>query len=224
MTNYRNNTSAPTYQSLLNDIMGILLEKGLKATTMSSIASSLKISKRTLYEIFESKSRMAQEAVSNFHANMLEKNRLIARSASNIIEAMLLSFINQRDTMQAVNADFFRDMDSIFPEVREMSDKWKMSYLEDFVNTLKAGAAQGLFRKDINYMVQCRMIYIQMESLKRMEELFPKDISLMEVYDSICIAFLRGIVTPGNLGMLDAMIESLRKENRITSNYNNHLI
>ena len=51
------------------------------------------------------------------------------------------------------------------------------------------------------------MMSIQMESLKRMEELFPPDITLLEVYDSICISFLRGISSPKGLEILDGLLE-----------------
>lgn len=51
----REEMSPQAYDSLINGIMMILLQNGLKATTMDSIASALQISKRTLYEIFSSK-------------------------------------------------------------------------------------------------------------------------------------------------------------------------
>jgi len=205
----REDMTQEAFDALLTDILQILMEKGPKATTMESVASSLKISKKTLYEIFPSKSEMVEEAILALHNRLIETHRKIFESSSNIMEAMFRGFLHQRDFMRHVNVNFFRDMDCHFAEEKRKADIRKRVYYEDFVNLLKKGVEQGYFRKDINFMVQCRMISIQMESLKRMEELFPPDITLLEVYDSINIGFLRSIATPKGMKILDSLIEEL---------------
>lgn len=54
----REDMTPEAYEELLESITDILLRNGLKATTMDSIAASLQMSKRTLYEIFDNKSQM----------------------------------------------------------------------------------------------------------------------------------------------------------------------
>lgn len=195
------------YSALLESITAILMKNGLKATTMDSIATALQMSKRTLYEIFESKSVMVREVMSSLHRRLCEKHKEIFQSSSNVLEAILLSFLHHRDLMSEANVAFFRDMDSHFSDARIHSDDSRKHYHEDLVSLMRQGVKEGYFRKDINYMVQCRMMSIQMESLKRMEELFPPDITLLEVYDSICISFLRGISSPKGLEILDGLLE-----------------
>ncbi|MDE6399747.1 MAG: TetR/AcrR family transcriptional regulator [Muribaculaceae bacterium] len=208
----REDMTPEAYGDLLDSIMPILLKNGLKATTMDFIASSLKMSKRTLYEIFKSKGDMISETLKTLHKRLAEANNEILKSSGNALEALLRGFLHHRDVMRMVNVDFFRDMDSLYADARKDCDPSKEAYLDIFVRVLETGASQGLFRKDINFMVQCKMVAIQMESLKRMEEIFPPDISLLEVYDSICIGFLRGISTPEGSAKLDALLEELNNE------------
>ena len=54
-----------------------------------------------------------------------------------------------------------------------------------------------------------RMMKVQMESVKRMEELFPPDITLLQIYDSISLGFLRSIASPAGMKLLDASAREL---------------
>lgn len=197
------------YSSLLNSIADILIENGIKATSMDLIATSLHISKRTLYEIFDSKTNMVTEALIAFHSRMCEEHARIFSSSDNILEAIILSFHKHRDFISHVNVNFFRDRDSHFAEAQCLSAQSKQKFIDNIVELLGKGVEQGLFREDVNMEVQCRLMLIQMESLKRMEELFPPDISLIDAYDSVSLGFLRSIASYRGLVILDDLIEKL---------------
>ena len=44
-----------------------------------------------------------------------------------------------------------------------------------FLEIFRLGVDDGVFRKDVNYTITSKIFKIRMESLKRMEELFPPD-------------------------------------------------
>lgn len=48
-------TLATSHKSLIDSILEIMIKNGIGRTTMDHISSTLKISKRTLYEIFQAK-------------------------------------------------------------------------------------------------------------------------------------------------------------------------
>lgn len=210
----REDMTPEAYDKLINAIGDLLLTQGLKATTMDSIASALQISKRTLYEIFNSKTEMIQSALEASYKKHSENLKKIFTSSNNVMEGIMRGFLYHRDEMSKANVDFFRDMDSLFTEARQHSTKHKHEFLENYVKVLYQGVNEGFFRKDVNYMLQCRLLWIQMESLKRMEEFFPPDITLLEAYDSICISFLRSIATPHGMLMLDNLVASLEKQTK----------
>lgn len=206
----REDMTPEAYAALLDSITDILVKNGLKATTMDSIASSLKMSKRTLYEIFSSKNEMVSEALNNLHRQLSEANKSIVKNSTNSMEAVLNCFLNHRDMMKKVNLEFYREIAS-FMHARAKPTTIQKAYIDNLLDILKRGARQGVFRDDVNFMVQCKMMGIQMESLKRMEELFPPDITLLEVYDSIGIGFLRAIATPKGMKMLDDILAKIKK-------------
>ena len=205
----REDMSKDAYHALIKSILAILLKKGIKATTMDSIASSLQISKRTLYEIFSSKTEMVTCALEDMRDRHSRKITEVFMNSANVMEALLRSFLLQRDIMQGVNVSFLRDLDSHFVECGQDPDSSKIPFLENYVSVLQKGADEGFFRKDVNFSLLCRLQWIQMESLKRMEEFFPPDISLLEAYDSIFISFMRSIATPKGMEILDKALRDI---------------
>lgn len=173
---------------------------------MDKIASSLKISKRTLYEIFISKDNLASEVVLAYNMDLEKMHLEIARESKNEIEAILKIFLYSRDVMAEMNVEFYRDMDKYYAHVKQNSRETQFIYLHNMLHLIKEGINKGLFRDDVNYLLLFRMMILQMESLKRMEETFPADITLFDVYDTVCISFMRGIASPSGMLMLDNML------------------
>lgn len=204
----REEMTPSAYSELLGNIKEILLKKGLKATTMDSIANALKISKRTLYEIFPSKNVMVKEALISLHSKLNEGIHNILANTHDAVEVLIGSFNLYREIMGNANADFFRDMDFLFPDVKEQRKESMQTFLDNFVDFLNKGVDQGYFRKDINFIVPCKMLMIQLESLKRMEELFPPDISYIEIYETIVLSFMRGMSTTKGMEKIDSMTQS----------------
>ncbi len=197
------------YSSLLDSITDILMQNGIKATSMDFIASTLHISKRTLYEVFGNKNQMVSECISALHERIKKEHSAIFESTENVMEAILLHFVKQRDFLSKTSVEFISDMDALYAQTEIHTAESRQLFLDNFVAIMRKGVEQGYFRSDVNLRVQCRMMHIQMESLKRMEELFPSDITLLDAFDSVSIAFLRGIASLKGLEMLDQLTSKL---------------
>ena len=74
-----------SHTDLIIAISGILLKNGLKSTTMDSVASALAMSKRTLYEIFESKKDMILKVVSYWQHQHRTKIEGIFADSKNVM-------------------------------------------------------------------------------------------------------------------------------------------
>lgn len=197
------------YQELLRRIVPIILEKGLKSATMDSVAASLGISKRTLYEKFDSKSEMIKEALGELERSNQEFFAEAFANASNVMEALVVIFKHNRDLMGSINVNFYRDMDRLYKDKREEYDRTRESRHSKMLEMFRLGVKQGMFRPDVDYSVQSRMMGLQMEAFKRIEELFPPDITLQRVFDTIIIGFLRSIASEKGMQVLDQLTHEL---------------
>lgn len=202
-------TNTEQYNKILECFMRALMQNGFKGTTMDSIAASLQMSKRTLYEIFGTKDDLFREVHIYFHKKMADKLSEIFSSSANVMEAIIKCFLFNRDFMSKLSPDFIRDMQNFTNKKIENSSEKRRQHHQNLYEILQRGVKEGYFRKDINLLVQCRMLTLQMESLKSTEELFPEDISLLEVYDNIIVGFLRGISSYKGLEELEKYIPSM---------------
>lgn len=200
--------SEEQYNKILDCFISALKKNGLKATTMDSIASSLQMSKRTLYEIFGTKDDMFRDAHVYFHKKMKENLTKIFNDSSNVMEAIIRCFLFNRDVMSSLSPEFMRDIEEFASHENILTPTTRRKHYQNLYDVLQSGVEQGYFREDVNLAIQCRMLIIQMEALKRTEELFPEDISLLEVYDTIIIGFLRGISSAKGLQELETFKDS----------------
>lgn len=205
----RSDLKEEAYQDLLRRIVTILLENGLKSTTMDLVAAKLGMSKRTLYELFGSKSEMLQEGLAELERQSNEFFVEAFRKADNVMEAFIEVFKYNRDLMGKVNVQFYRDMDRLYKDKRETYEKTREKRYEGMLRMFNQGVEQGMFRPDVDYSIQARMMGLQMEGLKRIEELFPPDITLQRVYDSIIIGFLRSIASENGRVVLEKLLSKL---------------
>lgn len=212
------NLSKEDYNRLLDGITKLMIDKGLKSLTMDSVAASLGMSKRTLYEIFDSKQHMFQEVLKYEHDSHIRNCAEIFRTSDNTMEAMLRIYINQRNIMAKVNPSFFRDMDHAFSEIRDLYEHTEDDRHRKFIEIFNLGVSEGVFRKDVNYTATSKIFKIQMESLKRMEELFPPELTLLDVYDSIIIGLLRSVATPKGTEILDKLKDSMTTNHSFFTN------
>lgn len=193
------------YNLLLDQIFPILADNGPGATTMDLVARSLSMSKRTLYEIFDCKEHMLSELLGRYHAKYARMVERIMRETPDMMTTMARVFLFHQRFMRVVNVNFFVDMDHRFPGLRskyeEKTQQWKHYVLMAF----RMGVKQGVFRDDINYEVTAQLLRVQMESLKRMEEFFPSNITLVEAYNAITVGLLRSIATPKGMEIVDNM-------------------
>ena len=193
------------YENLVNSILSIMMKKGILSTTMDQLASTLRISKRTLYEIFISKDNLVGEVLRAYTEYHTSNQIKIAEKASNIIEAMLKIFIFSRDILSEINLDFYRDMEQFYTQIKDF-EVTSIPYNSHLLELIKEGITKGYVRTDIDYLLLFRLMLIQMNFLKQMDKAFPRDITMFDVYDTICLGFMRGITSPDGMKILDKLL------------------
>lgn len=202
------NISRQDNEQLLDAILRLLHSKGFKRLTMDNVASELKMSKRTLYEIFGSKNEMISKAVKRDHDVSVARFKAIFESGKNMMEAMVEAHSFHAEMLSGISPDYFRDMDDFFPEIRSAFKQVEDKRHAHFMRMFRKGVSQGVFRPDVNYEVQTRIFDVQLEALKRMEEIFPSGIPVTTVYETITIGSLRSVASPEGMRILDELTSS----------------
>ena len=206
----RANLTPGQFDTLCDRIFDILAELGPSETTMDLLAKRLCMSKRTLYEIYGSKDEMLKTLMDGAHERYASDVEEIVRESTNVMEILVNIFLYHQKAMAKLSAKFFRDMDTRYRHLRgdyeHNARKWQL-YID---KAIKLGVRQGVLREDVNYEATIPLMRVQMESLKRMEEFFPPEITLLEAYNAIAIGTLRSIATPLGMQTLDKLTNKFR--------------
>jgi Transcriptional regulator len=179
---------------------------GIKSITMDDIAALLKISKRTLYEIFQDKETLLKECIL-YHQRYVQKalTQLISES-SNVLEVILKCYQGSVEMYNRVDTRFFEDIKK-YPKVHEMIRMNREKDNKIVIEFMRKGVEQGLFRKDIRFEIVHFLLREQMEllSAKALTEF-----TFLEVYESIVFTSLRGISTEKGIHELDEFLGKFR--------------
>lgn len=199
--------------TLNGKIAAMVMARGFRATTMDSIAAALSISKRTLYEIYGSKDEMIQTVFAYLFKATKREMEDIYNDSEDMMEVFARVFQSHTKFIENVSPDFFRDMDIFYKRLRPYYEGKEREKCLIAKKAFMRGVEQGVFRKDFDFDISYQMFNIQMESLKRMEEIFPADFTPAQIYNHITTGFLRFAATPKGMAVLDKILYSEEKQN-----------
>ena len=107
------------------------------------------------------------------------------------------------------NANCLYDSTQVAQRYKEMEN----DHIERFIQILKDGKKEGVFRDDINPLIIAPLYVGQMESLKKTKYMLLEKYPAVEIFDSIFFNFIRGIATLKGLEIIDNFIqENNRKQ------------
>ena len=180
---------------LVHDCLQIFLAQGIRVS-MDDIAKELSMSKRTLYEIFESKNDLIYKCISLLIEEEKEKmDYYFSENGSNIIEELFPLYNIDIYNMIKDHRHFFLDIKRYYPEI---FDKVVANHFERFFShihkTINKGVEQGSFRKDINIDIVSAFLFELVTSSKQNKKLFRK-YSMVNIFENTVLCYMRGIST-----------------------------
>ena len=206
------NTKENVRELILKTALEQFTKHAIKKVKMDDIASTLSISKRTIYEQFCDKEQLLLEALKLHNKIIQNEGKQIVRNASHTLEIILKLYDKYIDILSGINKEFFTDLKK-YPEIckskrhsEEQNDKRFLAWIEE-------GRKQGWFREDANleifsYILRQNLETIftaKMDSKENTLSKFPPG----ELGRTLIIFYLRGISTPQG----EEIIEAYLKEN-----------
>lgn len=165
---------------------------GVKDVTMDSIARTLKMSKRTIYEVFPSKEVLLLECIKLCFER--EDNALaeIEASCENHLEYLLRAFEYKMEELARCNPKMFLELDA-YPSVHTFFQERFESRKAYSLSIFNKGVEEGYFRPFINHEVVYYMTHRLLEVAIR-STLFDA-VPLEELFANTVLLYLSGCVT-----------------------------
>lgn len=189
---------------ILQSAMKLFAQHGIRAVKMDDVASSLAISKRTLYEIFENKELLLFEGIKFYHHMRGEQIKQIVAGCDNVMEIMLKIYQMKVEQFRKTNPAFYSDIKR-YPSVLQYLEQESVKSRSKFILFVERGIREGYFRPELNYELVGRLFDVMGRHI--MEAQLYRDYSIEDIFKSYIFISLRGFCTDRGVTALDNMLE-----------------
>jgi len=177
--------------------------RGIRAVTMDDVAAELKISKRTLYEIFDNKELLLSVGIQKYYEDRAQNMQVQIAHCKNVMEIVMVFFRKKIDEIRNTNPQFYSDLPQ-YPKVATYLEAQKEHVRKESAKFFERGKEEGYFRQDINQ----ELVSVFFEALNKyvMEMRLYHQFTFEEIFTNLAFLTLRGICTDKGLKVLDKLL------------------
>ena len=125
-------------------------QHGIRKVKMYDIAKRLRISKRTVYEIYADKEDLLLEVLQHSDEANRQKMKRLDVPGTNVIDIIILFFKQKAEEVSRINPVFFEDMQR-YPKLLEFFRKRRKRQGAKTQDFIRRGIDEGYFLTDINF-------------------------------------------------------------------------
>lgn len=188
----------------------LFTQNGLKSVTMDDVASSIAISKRTIYQNFKDKYDLVSYVVDFFIEQQDAKEKLIEENTPNIIEELFEMFNILNDNFEQKGRVSI-EIKKYYPDIfqKKYIQHYQTGY-EKLCKKITRGVKQGIILPNINTKFAAYVIMASVNNIMASQEklFYKSSISIPEAFKYVIIHFFRGISTQKGIDLIDNKINS----------------
>lgn len=185
----------------------MFLTYGFKSVTMDDIAGNLGISKKTIYQHFDNKTKLVEATTLYMFETISHGIDCICELQKNPIEELydIKNFVMEHLKNEKSSPQY--QLQKYYPKIFSTLKSKQFEVMQTCVTSnLEHGVKKGLYRENINIDFISRLYFNGMVSLKD-QDLFPlTHFSMNELLENYLEYHLRGICTDKGLEFLNKII------------------
>lgn len=188
---------------IIETAMNAFRTRGIRAVRMDDVAAELKISKRTLYEIFDNKELLLSEGIRKYCEDRTQNIQVLISHCKNVMEIVMVLFRKKIEEIRSTNPQFYSDLLQ-YPEVANYLIGQKERARSDSAKFFERGKEEGYFRAEINQ----DLVTIIFEALNNyvVEKRLYQQFTFEEIFTNLATLTLRGICTDKGLKAMDELL------------------
>ncbi|MBD2752909.1 TetR/AcrR family transcriptional regulator [Spirosoma validum] len=169
---------------------------GVKTVRLEDIAQQLGISKKTVYQHFDSKEELVRLMLeTQLNENLREANAIHKQVADPIASALLI-WDRLSHYRRTVNPNLLRDIERHYPTVWHLFQSFRTEYINTIlIANLHEGIEQGLYRTDLDETV---IAWLWADQSQRETPYDHSDVAIKH-------HFVRGLLTQKGLYLYEAI-------------------
>lgn len=179
---------------------------GIKNVSMDEIASSLGISKRTIYENFKDKEDILLSVLRQFRWKKGERFKALFGQCQNVVE-VFIKLIEDHQHTPICNVRFFEDIQKYYPRAVDLVKGYTETNNIHLRKFLLQGIEEGYIRENLNVNVAAFLVEETTYTHIRASYLEKPLFSFQELFYTMMINFVRGIMTTKGIRIIDAYLQ-----------------
>ncbi len=188
---------------ILEAAMRAFVVKGIRGVKMEDVAKEVGISKRTLYEMYMSKSDVLYEGLLFYHQQREKKFEQASAKCRNVMEVVLTVYRMKVEQFKQTNPLFYSELVK-YPQVQDYLNQHNQLVREKSLAFIQRGVDEGFFRKDLDYNLTGRLF----DSLGRyiMQNELYRQYSIEAIFKNLVFVTLRGLCTEKGIKAIEEML------------------
>lgn len=187
----------------------MFFQNGVRQVTMDDIAHSLQMSKRTLYQLFADKEQLIIACIEVLEEDEQRLALKLIEEKRNVLEIILRIIENRLMCLRHVSVQYIADLPR-YKSVSEFTANSRAETIKRAVAFFNEGAAQGLFRDDVNFELVMNSIIHKIDEIIRTVDY--NETPINECFINIGLFHLRGCCTAKGIELVDLFIERYKQE------------
>jgi len=196
-------------QKILTEAEALFMKYGFKSITMDDIARELGISKKTLYQCFEDKNDLVNQAVENHIICDKENCVKILNENFDPIEFLFEMSKSITDNHRRMNVSVLFDLKKYFKQAWDKLESFKSVFInEQMLTNITKGKELGLYKEDINTELAAKLYAHSVEFMMRPELYQNISTDFHFIQQEIIKYHLRAICNEKGLKRLNKILEN----------------
>ena len=136
-------------ERITSKALDLFCQYGIKSVSMDELASSLGISKRTIYENFKDKEEILSSVLHMMREKKLEEFESLITDTSNVVE-VFIAIIEIHQNAPICSGRFFDDIHKYYPKAARLIQEANEKNNRELRVFLNKGIEEGYIRDDLN--------------------------------------------------------------------------
>ncbi|MDH6533639.1 TetR/AcrR family transcriptional regulator [Parabacteroides sp. 52] len=194
-------------EQIITTAFDLFSQYGIKRVSMDDIARNLSVSKRTLYEYFDDKETLLVCGLEYTHMRLVAFLEELEKGKYTVIDIILLFYEELMKRPRWYSQKFYEDLKK-YPKAMQRKEVEKDNFTHKCMHLFNRGVEEGVFQKEVNFEIVALLAKEQVKMVQPSKSFCNH--SNAEVYNTVLIAFLRGICTEKGRQILDRWIRTKR--------------
>lgn len=213
--NEESNFSDPKFLELMDKIVAMFFEFGIRNLNMDDISRNLGISKKTLYQYFKSKEDLIEKLL--YYDEMkwdIEMSKLRINEM-NAIEILLQVSLKVFDEIERFNPKLKFELKKYYePQFQQFLIRKQNHIFGQISKNMEKGIKEGLYRSDVNIELVASLYLRNLVMMHNTDYFLVEKTSFNEIFKVMFENHIRAISTPEGIAYLEKRKSEISQSNK----------